>query len=52
MIADPELNLVCFDELNIALRYEYLDIKDVLAALAVRPIGKHISSRAGTPIPI
>lgn len=42
MIADPELNFVLLDELNIALRYEYLDIKDVLAALAVRPMGKHI----------
>lgn len=42
MIADPELNFVLLDELNIALRYEYLDIKDVLAALAARPVDKHI----------
>ncbi len=42
MIADPALNLVLLDELNIALRYEYLDIKDVLAALADRPLDKHV----------
>jgi cob(I)alamin adenosyltransferase len=42
MIADPALNFVLLDELNIALRYEYLDIKDVLATLAARPMDKHI----------
>src|ERR1700761_1330358 len=33
MIADPELTLVVLDELNIALRYEYLDASEVAAAL-------------------
>ena len=42
MIADPNLNFVLLDELNIALRYEYLDIKDVLATLASRPMDKHV----------
>ena len=27
MIADPELHLVVLDELNIALRYDYLDVR-------------------------
>ena len=30
MIADPSYDLVVLDELNIVLRYDYLDIKDVL----------------------
>ncbi len=42
MIADPDLHLVVLDELNIALRYDYLDVNDVAATLAVRPITKHV----------
>jgi cob(I)alamin adenosyltransferase len=42
MIADPDLSLVVLDELNIALRYDYLDIGEVVAALAARPTDKHI----------
>ena len=42
MIADPSLNLVILDELNIALRYEYLDLAEVIAALAGRPADKHV----------
>jgi cob(I)alamin adenosyltransferase len=33
---------VVLDELNIALRYEYLDLTAVVAALAARPTGLHI----------
>jgi cob(I)alamin adenosyltransferase len=42
MIADPDLHLVVLDELNIALRYDYLDVNEVAAALAARPIAKHV----------
>ncbi|MGC1304825.1 MAG: cob(I)yrinic acid a,c-diamide adenosyltransferase [Caulobacteraceae bacterium] len=42
MIADPDLHLVVLDELNIALRYDYLDIAEVMAALTERPPGKHV----------
>ena len=42
MIADPSLNLVILDELNIALHYEYLDLAEVIAALAARPADKHV----------
>jgi cob(I)alamin adenosyltransferase len=42
MIADPSLNLVILDELNIALRYEYLDLAKVLDALRERPHDKHV----------
>lgn len=42
MIADPEIDFVLLDELNIALRYDYLDIHAVVAGLAARPEGKHV----------
>jgi cob(I)alamin adenosyltransferase len=42
MIADPDLYLVVLDELNIALRYDYLDVAEVAAALAARPADKHV----------
>jgi cob(I)alamin adenosyltransferase len=42
MIADPDLHLVVLDELNIALRYDYLDVDAVAATLAARPVAKHV----------
>ena len=42
MLADPKLDLVLFDELNIALRYDYLDIGRVVADLQARPRDKHV----------
>jgi cob(I)alamin adenosyltransferase len=42
MIQDPALDLVLLDELNIALRYDYLDVNTVTAALAARPPAKHV----------
>ena len=42
MLADPDLDLVVFDELNIALRYDYLDIAKVVADLEARPRDKHV----------
>ena len=42
MMARPELGLLVLDELNIALRYDYLALDDVLAALAARPPGLHV----------
>lgn len=42
MIADPTLHLVVLDELNIALRYDYLDVAEVVAALKDRPVEKHV----------
>lgn len=42
MIADPSLNLVILDELNIALRYDYLDVSEVVTALSDRPAAKHV----------
>ena len=37
MMANPDFGLVVLDELNIALRYDYLPLDDVLAGLAPGP---------------
>jgi cob(I)alamin adenosyltransferase len=42
LIADPAFGLVILDELNIALRYEYLDLATVIAALRGRRDGLHV----------
>lgn len=42
MLHDPNLDLVLLDELNIALRYDYLDIHKVVADLEARPRDKHV----------
>ncbi len=42
MLHDPGLDLVLLDELNIALRYDYLDIHQVVADLQARPRDKHV----------
>jgi cob(I)alamin adenosyltransferase len=42
LMADPSFGLVILDELNIALRYDYLDLATVLAALAARRPDLHV----------
>jgi cob(I)alamin adenosyltransferase len=42
LMADPRFGLVILDELNIALRYEYLDLHAVVAALRQRRPGLHV----------
>jgi cob(I)alamin adenosyltransferase len=42
LMADPSFALVILDELNIALRYEYLDLEAVVAALRSRREGLHV----------
>jgi cob(I)alamin adenosyltransferase len=42
LLADPTFGLVILDELNIALRYEYLDLQAVVAALIARRPGLHV----------
>ena len=42
LMADPSFGLVILDELNIALRYEYLDLASVVAALRARRDGLHV----------
>ena len=42
MMARPGLGLLVLDELNIALRYDYLPLDAVLAGLAARPPALHV----------
>jgi len=42
MFADPAYHLVVLDELNIVLRYDYLEIREVLSDLARRPPMQHV----------
>jgi cob(I)alamin adenosyltransferase len=41
-LADPEIGLVIFDELNIALKYRYLDVDVVINDLLARPPMQHV----------
>lgn len=41
-LSDPTVDFVLLDELNIVLACDYLEIGDVLAALAARPAGQHV----------
>ena len=42
MMEDPSIRLLILDELNIALRYEYLPLDEVVDALAARRLGLHV----------
>jgi cob(I)alamin adenosyltransferase len=42
MIADPGYRLVLLDELNIVLRYDYLPVAEVVAALKAKPRELHV----------
>ena len=42
LMADPALALLVLDELNIALRYDYIGLDEVLAGLAARPPALHV----------
>ncbi|CAM5772508.1 cob(I)yrinic acid a,c-diamide adenosyltransferase [Labrys miyagiensis] len=42
MLADPGMRLVVLDEINIALRYDYLDLAEVVATLKGRRPDLHV----------
>ena len=42
MLQNPEVGLVVLDELNIALKYQYLDVERVIADLRARPPMQHV----------
>jgi cob(I)alamin adenosyltransferase len=50
-LADPAYGLVVLDELNIALKYRYLDVHAVIADLLERPPMQHVvvTGRAAPP---
>ncbi|EAU40437.1 cob(I)yrinic acid a,c-diamide adenosyltransferase [Fulvimarina pelagi HTCC2506] len=42
MIMDEEHDLVLLDELNIVLRYDYLDLNEIIEVLKAKPEMKHV----------
>jgi cob(I)alamin adenosyltransferase len=42
LMGDPTFGLVILDELNIALRYAYLDVHTIVSALSARRAGLHV----------
>lgn len=42
MIMDPDIQMVLCDELNIVLRYDYLDVNDIIETLKNKPEMKHV----------
>ena len=42
LMADPSINMVILDELNISLRYEHLDLDTVINVLSARRPGLHV----------
>ncbi|MCU6433021.1 cob(I)yrinic acid a,c-diamide adenosyltransferase [Undibacterium sp. Jales W-56] len=41
-LSDPKIGMVLLDELNIALKYHYLDVQQVIADLDARPEMQHV----------
>lgn len=50
-LGDPAIGLVVLDELNIALKYRYLDVQHVIGDLLARPEMQHVvvTGRAAPP---
>ncbi|MGM3387167.1 cob(I)yrinic acid a,c-diamide adenosyltransferase [Stutzerimonas stutzeri] len=42
LLSDPQIGLVVLDELNIALKYGYLELDTVLADIESRPLLQHV----------
>ncbi len=42
LLKDPSINTILFDELTYMLSYKYLDLDEVLEAIANRPEGQHV----------
>lgn len=42
MLADPSMRMVILDEINVVLRYGYLPVERVLAAVEARPRDQHV----------
>jgi cob(I)alamin adenosyltransferase len=41
-MADPSIRLIVLDELNITLRYDHLDVAEIVTALQARRSDQHI----------
>ena len=42
MLTNPDYKLVLLDEINIALKYQYIDINEVITVLQSRPAMQHV----------
>ena len=42
LISDTSYRMIILDELNIALRYDYLPVEEILATLAAKPYDTHV----------
>jgi len=42
LLADEAIHMVVLDELNIALKYKYLDVQQVISDLQARPVMQHV----------
>jgi cob(I)alamin adenosyltransferase len=42
LLANPEFKLVLLDEVNVALRKDYLSVEQVLAGIDLRPVNTHV----------
>ncbi len=42
LLSDPNIGLIVLDELNIALKYKYLDVQRVIEDLQARPAMQHV----------
>ncbi|MCR6629540.1 MAG: cob(I)yrinic acid a,c-diamide adenosyltransferase [Magnetospirillum sp.] len=51
MLADADTRMVILDEINVALRYDYLSWEQVAAALASRPEGQHVVMTGRNALP-
>lgn len=51
MLADPDCRMVVLDEINVALRYDYLAVQPVLDAIAARPEGQHVVMTGRNALP-
>lgn len=51
MLADSDIRMVILDEVNVALRYDYLSWDEVAAALADRPDGQHVVMTGRNALP-
>ena len=53
ILADPQYQLVIFDELNYVMKYNFLPVDEVLAGLAAKPLLTHvIITGRGAPQPL
>lgn len=51
LLADPDTRMVILDEINVALRYDYVSWDEVQAAITARPEGQHVVMTGRNALP-